>query len=254
MYVANAGNALAVISRNGKAHGLSKKHDLYDDKEIARIRACEGWISPEGLVNNELDISPSVSFFHLMPIVNARPEIKEHELSELDEFVIVGNRGVWDYLSSQTAVDIARQERGDPMTAAQKLRDFALSYGAESSTMIMVISVADLFKTDGMRSREESMVDFKPLPRLPKNDIHIRALRRLDEEVPPPRGQLALVFTNIRNSTHFWEVNRGMNTAWRIHNNLFRRRLRLYGSMRSTLKGMLSFVPSPRPRPPFGSV
>ncbi|KAK7043114.1 cysteinyl-tRNA synthetase [Paramarasmius palmivorus] len=237
MYVANTGNALAVISRNGKAHELSKKHDPYDEKEIARIRACEGWISPEGLVNNELDISRSFGFFHLMPIVNARPEIKEHELSELDEFVIVGNRGLWDYVSFQTAVDIARQERGDPMIAAQKLRDFALSYGAEGSTMIMVISVADLFKTDGMRSREESMVDFKPLPRLPKDDIHIRALRRLDEEVPPPRGHLALVFTDIRNSTHLWEVNRGMNTAWRIHNNLFRRRLRLCGGYEVKTEG-----------------
>ncbi|ESK88746.1 adenylate cyclase [Moniliophthora roreri MCA 2997] len=237
MYVANTGNALAVVSRGGSAVLLSRKHDPYDNDETVRIRACEGWISPEGLVNNELDISRSFGFFHLMPIVNARPDIKDYDLSELDEFVIVGNRGLWDYVSYQTAVDIARQERGDPMIAAQKLRDFALSYGAEGSTMIMVISVADLFKPEGPRSREESMVDFKPLPRAPKNPIAILNIQRLPIEVPPPRGHLALVFTDIRNSTHLWEVNRGMNTAWRIHNDLLRRYLRICGGYEVKTEG-----------------
>jgi hypothetical protein len=33
------------------------------------------------------------------------------------------------------------------MIAAQKLHDFAISYGADGNTMIMVICVADLFRT-----------------------------------------------------------------------------------------------------------
>jgi hypothetical protein len=62
----------------------------------------------------------------------------------LDEFVIIANRGLWDYVSYQTAVDIAQGT--EPMIAAQKLRDFAIGCGAEGSTMIMVIGVADLFR------------------------------------------------------------------------------------------------------------
>ena len=42
--------------------------------------------------------------------------------------------------AAKRPADIARTERGDPMIAAQKLRDFAISYGAEGTTMIMVIS------------------------------------------------------------------------------------------------------------------
>ncbi|KAJ7437765.1 hypothetical protein FB451DRAFT_1305156 [Mycena latifolia] len=61
-----------------------------------------------------------------MPVVNAWPDIITYDLTE------------------QTAVDVAQQT--DPMVAAQKLRDFAISYDAEGSTMIMVIGVADLFK------------------------------------------------------------------------------------------------------------
>ncbi|KAK1221275.1 cysteinyl-tRNA synthetase [Marasmius sp. AFHP31] len=226
LYVANTGNALAVVCRGGSAQPVSKKHDPYDKDEIARIRSCEGWISPEGLVNNELDISRSFGFFHLMPIVNARPEVREWTLTDSDEFVIVGNRGLWDYVSPQTAVDIARQERADPMIAAQKLRDFALSYGAEGSTMIMVISVSDL--SDHMS---------RLIPRPLKDKTIDKDLRRLDLEVSPPKGHIALVFTDIRNSTHLWEVNRGMPAAWRLHNSLLRRHLRGCGGYEVKTEG-----------------
>ena len=48
-------------------------------------------------------------------------------------------------------------------------------------------------------------------------------------EVFAPTGHVALVFTDIPNSTHLWEVNPGMATAIRMHNTLLRRHLRLCG-------------------------
>ncbi|KAF7321179.1 Adenylate cyclase [Mycena chlorophos] len=60
MYVANAGNALALISRERSAVALSCKHDPYDRLETERVRSTEGWVSPTGLVNDELDISLEV--------------------------------------------------------------------------------------------------------------------------------------------------------------------------------------------------
>ncbi|KAJ7106275.1 hypothetical protein C8R44DRAFT_638617 [Mycena epipterygia] len=144
MYVANVGNVLAVISRGGNAHAVSRKHEPYDRAETIRIRSAEGWISPPGLVNDEVNISRSFGFYHLLPIINARPDIVIYDLTELDEFVIIANRGLWDYVSYQTAVDITRQT--EPVLAAQKLRDIAISYGVEATIMIMVINVADLFK------------------------------------------------------------------------------------------------------------
>ncbi|KAF7315989.1 Adenylate cyclase [Mycena indigotica] len=227
MYVANAGNALAVISRERSAHALSRKHDPYDRAETSRIRAAEGWVSPTGLVNDELDISRSFGFFHLLPIVNARPDVISYDLNELDEFVIIANRGLWDYVSYQTAVDIAHGH--EPMVAAQKLRDFAISYGAEGSTMIMVVSVSD-----------------PPAPNLRKKRpvINDRTLDRLKDEVPPPTGHIALVFTDIRGSTHLWDANPGMATAMRLHNTLLRRFLRLCGGYEVKTEGdsfMVSF-------------
>jgi adenylate cyclase len=235
MYIANAGDALAVVSRRGAATPLSRKHDPFDRQETARIRAAEGWVSPKGCVNDEVDVSRSFGYYHLFPVINARPEICTWELSDLDEFVVIGNRGLWDYVDYQTAVDIARSERTDPMIAAQKLRDFAISYGAEGSTMIMVISVGDLFASIPRRPTSESLVDVRRARK--KDDITIRQITRLNEEVPPPVGHVALVFTDIRNSTHLWEANAGMPTAMRLHNNLLRRQLRFCGGYEVKTEG-----------------
>ncbi len=126
--------------------GLSRnfpKHDPFDRSETVRIRTAEGWISPAGLVNDEVEVSRSFGYYHLFPPINARPDIFVYDLSDMDEFVIIANRGLWDFVPYQTAVDIARTvmraDQPDPMLAAQKLRDFAISYGADGSTMIMVI-------------------------------------------------------------------------------------------------------------------
>ncbi|GLB44995.1 putative adenylyl- / guanylyl cyclase, catalytic domain [Lyophyllum shimeji] len=232
IYVANVGNALAVVSRQGTAHPVARKHDPFDHEETARIRAAEGWVSPPGLVNDEVDVSRAFGFYHLLPIINARPDIFPYEISPQDEFVIIANRGLWDLVSYQTAVDIARTERGDPMIAAQKLRDFAISYGAEGSTMIMVI---------GLGETPETGVPKK------KNQILDRMIERLDGEVPAPVGHIALVFSDIRNSTHLWEVNPGMATAHKLHNTLLRRQLRFCGGYEVKTEGdsfMCSFPTS----------
>ncbi|KAJ7861549.1 hypothetical protein B0H14DRAFT_3616970 [Mycena olivaceomarginata] len=140
--------------KEGSAAPVSTKHD----PETARIRAAEGWISPPGLVGDEIDIS------RLLP----------PPAHQLDDFVIVANRELWDYVLYQTAADIAR--RTDPMIPAQKLRDFAIGCGAHGS---MVMGVVDLFKgastTPAPASRKQ-------------HDIGIsdRTLNRLKEEVPPP--------------------------------------------------------------------
>lgn len=232
MYVANAGDALAVISMQGSAQLFSRKHDPFDRREAERIRCAEGWISPKGLVHEEIDTSRSFGYFYHFPVVNARPYVEERQLTEQDEFMIVGNRGLWDYISYQTAVDIARSEISDPMIAAQKLRDFAISYGSDGSTMIMVICVADLFRPKKQPTAESmDMEAYSTLKKrgVKKTDIQDRTIARLDYEVSPPIGYLCLVFTDIRNSTQLWETNAGMPTAMRLHNGLLRRQLRICG-------------------------
>ncbi|KAF8332698.1 uncharacterized protein EI90DRAFT_2918120 [Cantharellus anzutake] len=238
MYVANLGNMLAVVSRSdGTAHLVSTKHDPFERSEATRIRAAEGWVSPKGMVNDEEDLSRSFGLFHLLPAVNARPDVREYRLTEKDELVIIGNRGLWDYVSVQTAVDIARQHRVEPMKAAQTLRDFAMSYGANGNTVIMVVAVADLFGPSSLsRQAAEDPYAYMYRRGAPRKERD-RLLTLLDEEVPPPRGSLALVFTDIRNSTSLWEKNAGMSVAMKLHNELLRRQLRLIGGYEVKTEG-----------------
>lgn len=250
MYIANVGDMLAVVSRSdGGFEPVSVKHDPFERTEIVRIRAAEGWVSPKGMVNEEEDLSRSFGLYHLLPAVNARPDIRPYPLSEGDQFVIIGNRGLWDYVSYRTAVDIARLNRDDPMKAAQMLRDYAMAYGADGNTVVMVVAVGDLFPNN-TRSRmplgdpDPYLYPARRGPR-PERD---RLLRMLDESITPPRGALALVFTDIRNSTSLWEKNVGMTLAMKAHNELLRRQARLIGGYEVKTEGdafMMAFQTMP---------
>lgn len=228
MYVANVGNALAVVSRQGTAHLVSCKHDPLDRNELSRIRSTEAWVSQRELLNDEMNISRAFGMYHLLPSIIARPTVVEWDITDQDEFVIIGNCNLWEYVPYQNAVDIARQCR-DPMAAAQKLRDMAISYGADGSVMIMVLSVSDLFPAKAVQRKNAMETGefggFKNPLRGNAEPISSKMLNRLPDEVDAPVGTVALVFTDIVNSTHLWEKNAGMRTAILMHNELLRRQL-----------------------------
>ncbi|KAI8374033.1 hypothetical protein EDC96DRAFT_498308 [Choanephora cucurbitarum] len=258
LYVANVGDALAVISRNnGQAFEITQKHIPLNPSEVSRIRAAGGFVSNSGLLNNELNVSRSFGHFHLIPVVNCNPFVSTIDLAENDEFVILASRGLWDRMTYQTAVDIARTEKDDLMAAAQKLRDFAITYGATDNLMVMVIGVGDLFDKREKRFRNNRANNMGPGrggagPDVGTDDgLLIKSKRRGKEEVPgdstlarlerevaPPVSQLALVFTDIKSSTQFWETQpENMRAAIKIHDAIMRRTLRSVGGYEVKTEG-----------------
>ena len=127
--------------------------------------------------------------------------------------------------------------------------------------MVMVVKVSDLFLSRGQRTR--GVPGSGPLTSLdmgPEADGYItrdkrnfrrrfeevgdRTLNRLQQEIEPPQGQVAIVFTDIVNSTCLWETNPGMPTAIKMHHNFMRRQLRLDGGYEVKTEGdsfMVSF-------------
>ncbi|KAL1410855.1 cysteinyl-tRNA synthetase [Vanrija albida] len=255
LHVANAGDVLVVLSRKGDAELLSRRHDPTERDESQRIRRAEAWVSPKGLVNDdkEIEISRAFGFYQALPAVNASPEVRTRTLTETDEFVIIGNSALWKCCSYQTAVDIARTEKDDPMMAAQKLRDFAISYGAEGSVMVMVVNVNDLFgrrRGRAFTGPGAAPEDGDFLKRAQQKrrggevEVGDRTLNRLQQEIEPPTGTVAIVFTDIVNSTALWETNPGMPTAIKLHHSFMRRQLRLDGGYEVKTEGdafMVSF-------------
>ena len=127
--------------------------------------------------------------------------------------------------------------------------------------MVMVVNVSDLFFGRGQRPRgvpgsgqmgaADAAADGEAYYARDKRNIRRRyeevgdrTLNRLQQEIEPPQGQVALVFTDIVNSTYLWETNPGMPTAIKMHHTLMRRQLRLDGGYEVKTEGdafMVSF-------------
>eukprot|EP00878_Enallax_costatus_P005039 GHUV01005299.1.p2 GENE.GHUV01005299.1~~GHUV01005299.1.p2 ORF type:complete len:122 (+),score=34.16 GHUV01005299.1:1383-1748(+) len=72
----------------------------------------------------------------------AEPEITQYKLDSEDEFMVLGCDGLWDVLSSQRAVEVARislKKHNDPQQCANEL--VAEAVGKHSSDNVTVIVV-----------------------------------------------------------------------------------------------------------------
>lgn len=261
LYVANVGDVQAMmIQSDGQWKMLTKKHDPADSHERTRIREAGGWVSRTGKLNDLLDVSRAFGYLDLMPAVQSAPHIKHHVIGEQDEMVLIATKEVWETLPPDLLVDIARSERTDQMRAAQKIRDFAMAYGCTNKMMVMLLNVSNL-KQRRERSRQhrgQSMSVLSTFHDDPGLLISARktkkskadgpldsTLQRLETEVPAPTGLIAIVFTDIKNSTQLWEnYPNSMRTAIKLHNEVMRRQLRRIGGFEVKTEGdafMVSF-------------
>ncbi|KAI1296249.1 cysteinyl-tRNA synthetase [Mortierella claussenii] len=232
LYCANVGDAMAVlVKKSDKFHVISHKHNPWNPTEASRIKRSGGFVSEKGLVNDELDISRSFGQYHLVPCVNSNPFIETTTLSEDDDFLIMASNAFWNVMSYSTAVDIAKaakRDYGDLMYASQKLRDIAISYGATEHMVVMLIGVGDLFKKKELSEALEYHQPNYKRPKAPEGPAD--ALKYLKPEIEPPQGDVAMVFTDIKNSTKLWEnIPTAMRIAIQEHFHIMRRQLRSIG-------------------------
>lgn len=250
LYVSNVGDAQALLIRSEGGHKiLTRKHDPADPSERARIREAGGFVSRQGKLNDVLEVSRAFGYVQMSPSVIASPHILNITLGDTDEMVLVASRELWEYLTPDFAVDVARSERNDLMRAAQKLRDLAIAFGATNKIMVMLLGVSDLKSKQRARYRTQSM-SLVPAPggdpdwgaqRRPgkkRNLVGDSKLARLDNEVDAPTGEVSLVFTDIKSSTLLWETYPiAMRSAIRMHNELMRRQLRIIGGYEVKTEG-----------------
>ncbi|KAL1918835.1 uncharacterized protein VTP21DRAFT_2857 [Calcarisporiella thermophila] len=259
LYVANVGNVQAVLARKGRETvTLTPEH--LPRVERARTRGAGAYLTREQLLNGELDVSRAFGHFSHCPAINANPSVTTWELTAQDEFLILGTAGLWSQLPPSNAVDVVRTEREDIMRAAHKLRDFAVAYGADNVT-VMIIGVGGLFEENRKLARQK--VD--PQTNYGANTVgrlitdpdfaHHGKRRRVREgaaagdlmlrEVEPPVGEVALVFTDIKSSTALWDaVPTAMRSAIKEHNAIMRRQLDAMGGYEVRTEGdafMVSF-------------
>jgi protein phosphatase PTC1 len=109
LYVANAGDARAVLSRNGRATRVSHDHKPSDEAEKKRITDSGGFITNDR-VNAMLGVSRALGDHLLKKWVISTPYFVESNMSEGDSMLILACDGVWDVIEDQEAIDIVRGE------------------------------------------------------------------------------------------------------------------------------------------------
>ncbi|GMY05269.1 probable protein phosphatase 2C 27 isoform X1 [Fagus crenata] len=147
MLIANAGDCRAVLGKRGKAVELSKDHKPDCLSERLRIEKLGGVVY-DGYLNGQLSVARAIGDWHMKgpkgssSPLSAEPELQEIVLNEEDEFLILGCDGLWDVMSSQCAVTIARKElmlHNDPERCSRELvREALMRNTCDNLTVVTV--------------------------------------------------------------------------------------------------------------------
>uniref|UniRef100_A0A0D6R2E2 protein-serine/threonine phosphatase n=1 Tax=Araucaria cunninghamii TaxID=56994 RepID=A0A0D6R2E2_ARACU len=147
MTVANAGDCRAVLGKRGKAIEMSTDHKPNCNSERLRIESLGGSVY-DGYLNGQLSVARALGDWHMKgpkgskcPL-SAEPEVKEVELTEEDEFLIIGCDGLWDVMTSQCAVTLVRRAlmaHNDPERCSKELVREALDRNTCDNLTVVVI-------------------------------------------------------------------------------------------------------------------
>lgn len=137
LFVANAGDARAVVSRNGKAERLSYDHKGSDQGETKRIIDAGGFVVLNR-VNGILAVTRSLGDHAMKDYVIGEPNLVTIELNETDTHLILACDGLWDVTSDQEAIDLILPE-SDTQKMSDKLLLHALKNGSTDNISVMAI-------------------------------------------------------------------------------------------------------------------
>ncbi|KAI8919350.1 phosphatase 2C-like domain-containing protein [Powellomyces hirtus] len=137
LYTANAGDARAVLCRDGKAIRLSYDHKGSDPAEAKRIVESGGFVM-NNRVNGVLAVTRSLGDISMKEWVIGSPYTTETVLDENDGFLILACDGIWDVCSDQTATDLIRDVM-DPQQASEDLLDYALENFSTDNLSVMIV-------------------------------------------------------------------------------------------------------------------
>ncbi|XP_042508233.1 probable protein phosphatase 2C 27 [Macadamia integrifolia] len=147
MLIANVGDCRAVLGKRGRAIELSKDHKPNCTSERLRIEKLGG-IVYDGYLNGQLSVARALGDWHMKGAkgsacpLSAEPELQDTILTEEDEFLIMGCDGLWDVMSSQCAVTIARKElmlHNDPERCSRELvREALKRHTCDNLTVVVV--------------------------------------------------------------------------------------------------------------------
>jgi protein phosphatase 1L len=160
LVVSNAGDCRAVISRNGASEALTCDHRAGREDERQRIENLGGIVDlRHGVwrVQGSLAVSRAIGDSHMKEWITAEPDTRKIEITSDCEFLILASDGLWDKVSNQEAVDIARPfcvEKqpnltplgGGPIAACKKLVEVAVTRKSQDDVSVMIVQLRHFCK------------------------------------------------------------------------------------------------------------
>ncbi|KDO33005.1 hypothetical protein SPRG_02696 [Saprolegnia parasitica CBS 223.65] len=179
MYVANVGDSRTVLSRNGVAVRLSNDHKPSRPDEAQRIRDTGGFII-HGRIMGELAVSrafgdcefktydthgsqsslrledefgveqPVVNPNEILkgPLVIATPEVTTSDVTDEEDFLLLGSDGLFDVFEDQEAVDFVTtqlRKGGDVQRTVEALVEYAIgTQGSRDNVTAIVVLFKDI--------------------------------------------------------------------------------------------------------------
>ncbi|KAF3335220.1 putative protein phosphatase 2C 32 [Carex littledalei] len=148
LVISNAGDCRAVLCRGGKAEALTSDHKLSRLDERERVEKLGGFVHcRRGIwrLQGSLAVSRGIGDMFYKQWVTPEPDTSTIKIDSESEFLILASDGLWDKLSSQEAVDIARPfctgEKSDisPQSACKELADLSVKRGSLDDITVMII-------------------------------------------------------------------------------------------------------------------
>jgi len=145
LYVANAGDSRAVLSRGGTAQRLTLDHKPSDEPEKQRILDMKGFIDADGRVNGLVAITRALGDHHMKgpgkDFILADPYTQLIEINQDDDYLIIACDGVWDVVEDQAVVDLVRGSTDNCTVKAKSLVSHAIKAGSTDNVSVIVVQL-----------------------------------------------------------------------------------------------------------------
>ncbi|KAK1426850.1 hypothetical protein QVD17_15530 [Tagetes erecta] len=149
LVVSNVGDCRAVVSRGGAAEALTSDQRASRLDEKQRIESLGGYVdSIRGVprVLGSLAVSRAIGDRSLKQWISAEPETKIFKIIPEFEFMIMASDGLWEKVTNQEAVDLARSlcassDKSEALSACKKLVELSASRGSVDDTSVMIVQL-----------------------------------------------------------------------------------------------------------------
>jgi protein phosphatase 2C family protein 2/3 len=175
LHVANVGDTMAVLSRDGKPLMLTTMHTPLNDKEHVRVENEGGRVVQSrvchpvwngSMVNLGVTRALGSAYFKLAQYtdnrpsgITAEPDLLSVVLRGWDEFLLIGSDGFWETVAPPLAVDFVRKMlcNGSGVDlACREVVELALARGASDNVTVLLVVFHTFGKSkDELKEEEE---------------------------------------------------------------------------------------------------